>query len=483
MRTPAGVFGVVALVLTLPACADEPRASPLAPECTFSITIDSTPFGGGGGSSSASVRAPAGCAWAAASQVDWITIDAGASHSGDGTVSFSVAAYDGREARTGGLTIARQTVTVTQQPCEIRVQPERLEFADHPGRAELTVETLPGCRWAIETPVSWVSSEPSSGAGPARASVRVTENNHGEREAVLHVNSQPLTVRQSTEPCRFDLSFSPPSLPGAGGTTVLHIATMRSCAWRLDSAITRGISVSTQSGRGAAEVTVAVAANPQLDARSITFNVDGSTAQLVQHGGGQEGCTYRLDPLRPIQPMRGGSGEIGISTAPGCLWTVTSPEGHIVLASNATHAGPGVAKYDVLPNPGEFRIGRIEFRWAAPTAGENALVLQTGNCSTNFTRDGGGGWLDTLSFSAGGGSESIVVLVDGPSACQWRVESTPDWFTAVVHPSTARSMYSYELFTVPSDLRVTVSPNPSRSSRTATILVGEKPLTITQAGR
>lgn len=263
MRTPAGVFGVVALVLTLPACADEPRASPLAPECTFSITIDSTPFGGGGGSSSASVRAPAGCAWAAASQVDWITIDAGASHSGDGTVSFSVAAYDGREARTGGLTIARQTVTVTQQPCEIRVQPERLEFADHPGRAELTVETLPGCRWAIETPVSWVSSEPSSGAGPARASVRVTENNHGEREAVLHVNSQPLTVRQSTEPCRFDLSFSPPSLPGAGGTTVLHIATMRSCAWRLDSAITRGISVSTQSGRGAAEVTVAVAANPQ----------------------------------------------------------------------------------------------------------------------------------------------------------------------------------------------------------------------------
>lgn len=63
---------------------------------------------------SISVSAPAGCAWTATSMVDWITIAAGASGTGAGTVSYSVAANQSPAVRNGWISIARQTFTVTQ---------------------------------------------------------------------------------------------------------------------------------------------------------------------------------------------------------------------------------------------------------------------------------------------------------------------------------------------------------------------------------
>jgi hypothetical protein len=45
--------------------------------------------------------------------VDWISVTGGANGSGNGTVSFSVAANAGA-ARSGTLTIAGQTYTVNQ---------------------------------------------------------------------------------------------------------------------------------------------------------------------------------------------------------------------------------------------------------------------------------------------------------------------------------------------------------------------------------
>src|SRR5206468_9799643 len=48
------------------------------------------------------------------SNVSWITITGGASGTGIGTVTYSVATNTGASPRTGTLTIAGQTVTITQ---------------------------------------------------------------------------------------------------------------------------------------------------------------------------------------------------------------------------------------------------------------------------------------------------------------------------------------------------------------------------------
>jgi hypothetical protein len=68
-------------------------------------------FGPGGGSGSVAVTAPAGSDWTAVSHVDWITITAGESGTGNGTVTYSVDANAGRP-RTGTLTIAGHSFRV-----------------------------------------------------------------------------------------------------------------------------------------------------------------------------------------------------------------------------------------------------------------------------------------------------------------------------------------------------------------------------------
>jgi hypothetical protein len=82
--------------------------------CTFSINPTSASYAAAGGSGSVSVTAGAGCTWSAASNATFITITAGSPGSGNGTVSYSVASNTGTTSRTGTMTIAGQTFTVTQ---------------------------------------------------------------------------------------------------------------------------------------------------------------------------------------------------------------------------------------------------------------------------------------------------------------------------------------------------------------------------------
>ena len=69
----------------------------------------------GGGTGSTGVTSPAGCAWTGVSNsTSWLTVTGGASGSGSGTVAFSATANSSTTSRTGTLTIAGQSFSVTQ---------------------------------------------------------------------------------------------------------------------------------------------------------------------------------------------------------------------------------------------------------------------------------------------------------------------------------------------------------------------------------
>jgi hypothetical protein len=68
-----------------------------------------------GGPETVTVTAGQGCNWTAVSNASWIAITGGASGSGNGTVSYSVAPYSGRpKNRNGTMTIAGATFSVKQ---------------------------------------------------------------------------------------------------------------------------------------------------------------------------------------------------------------------------------------------------------------------------------------------------------------------------------------------------------------------------------
>jgi Zn-dependent metalloprotease len=81
--------------------------------CSFSINPTSASFAAAGGSASVTVTTQAGCNWTAVSNNSFITVTSGASGTGSGTVSYSVAANTST-ARSGSLTIAGLTHSVSQ---------------------------------------------------------------------------------------------------------------------------------------------------------------------------------------------------------------------------------------------------------------------------------------------------------------------------------------------------------------------------------
>ncbi len=88
---------------------------------TCNPTLATASASAGAAASTGSVSVASTCAWTATSNASWITITSGASGSGNGIVSYSVAANTGTTARTGTLTIAGQTFTVTQAGATVSV--------------------------------------------------------------------------------------------------------------------------------------------------------------------------------------------------------------------------------------------------------------------------------------------------------------------------------------------------------------------------
>jgi hypothetical protein len=83
-----------------------------ATSCTYSITPTTVTAPPAGNAYTVSVTTGASCSWSASTAASWITITAGATGIGVGSVSFTVAGTS--TSRIGAVTIAGQGVTVTQ---------------------------------------------------------------------------------------------------------------------------------------------------------------------------------------------------------------------------------------------------------------------------------------------------------------------------------------------------------------------------------
>ncbi len=86
----------------------------IANTCAYSLSPTGRSFSAGGGTDIINVTTNASCPWAASSNVGWITVTSGLSGSGNGPVAYSVAPNTTSASRSGTLSVAGQSFTVTQ---------------------------------------------------------------------------------------------------------------------------------------------------------------------------------------------------------------------------------------------------------------------------------------------------------------------------------------------------------------------------------
>lgn len=96
-------------------CAIHPSmVGTIGAPCTFTLAPASASVAATASSGSVTVTAASGCTWTAVSNSGFITVTSGASGSGNGTVSYNVTANTTTSPRSGSITVAGQTFTVTQ---------------------------------------------------------------------------------------------------------------------------------------------------------------------------------------------------------------------------------------------------------------------------------------------------------------------------------------------------------------------------------
>jgi IPT/TIG domain-containing protein/BACON domain-containing protein/putative pyrroloquinoline-quinone-binding quinoprotein/putative pyrroloquinoline-quinone binding quinoprotein len=128
--------------------------------CSFSVSPLNASFSSGGGEGSVNVTAPGGCGWTATSNAAWIGVTSATSFSGSDVVTYVLRENWEAGPRTGTISIAGQTFTITQDGtnnCTFTISPKMKSFSSNGGTGTVNVSTSSGCEWTATSNASWLT--------------------------------------------------------------------------------------------------------------------------------------------------------------------------------------------------------------------------------------------------------------------------------------------------------------------------------------
>ncbi|MDK2973085.1 MAG: hypothetical protein PWP23_2840 [Candidatus Sumerlaeota bacterium] len=421
--------------------------------CSFVLAPTSENFTEAGGSSSFTVTASdPTCAWTAVASDPFISIVSGAG-TGDGSVSFTVAANTGA-ARSGSISVGNATFSITQDPgCTYTLVPNSANYTAAGGGGSFDLSTNAGCPWTVVSNDPYITvTSAASGNGPATITYTVAANMGPARSGSITAGGQTFTVTQE-DGCMFALSTDTETYTAAGGTGSFDVlASDPACAWSAVSndpfiTITNGAA---GIGDGTVEYSVAATAGP---ARIGTITAAGLTFTVVQ----EDGCTYVLNPTSDNFTAAGGAGAFTVTASDtACTYTVTTAADWIALNTFDVLQGSVEVDYTVAANDGPARTATID------VADQVFTVTQDGGCTVAISPSTG-------TFDANGGAGSFNVT--SGVGCTWTA-TTSDAFITITSPAAGAGTGS-------AAVQYTVAANTG-ANRTGTITVDGQTHTITQ---
>ena len=195
---------------------------------------------------------------------------------------------------------------------------------------------------------------------------------------------------------------------------------------------------------------------------AIAIDQSGNSSEFsscLQPGGSS--CAYYICPASQFFSS-GNEGAVSVAAPPGCNWVAASNETWITITSATSGTGNGAINFLVRENPSSApRQGTMTI------AGKDFIVTQQGASAAACTVS-----VAPLFevFEPGGGTGSLTVTAE--NQCAWQAVSSDDW---VVITSNCCGIGN-------GALSYSVAPNMTGESRTATISVAGRNLSIKQRG-
>lgn len=257
--------------------------------CAFQLRspVGSVPASGGSGS--VGVLAPGTCPWTSTSNAAWLTITASGS-SGNGDVQFTATANTSAAPRTGTLTIAGQTYTVTQAgvPCAFTLNLASTTVTAaglSPGTFTVST-TAAGCTARAVSFSDWVTATTAFSGQAGTVTYVVAPNLSGAtRSAIIKLADQSFTVIQNGAACSFTLSSRGAVFGQAGGTgNIVATASGANCTPTVGPSgfVSLGILTGPASGAFTQPFTVPAFVSASNAVRTVRITVGGKTFYIKQ---------------------------------------------------------------------------------------------------------------------------------------------------------------------------------------------------------
>ncbi|MBS1808231.1 MAG: BACON domain-containing protein [Acidobacteria bacterium] len=336
-----------------------------ATNCTYSLSATSTNVTAAATTRSVTVTASnTVCPWTSVSNANWITVTAGTSGTGNGTVNLSIAANSSTTARVGTVTIAGQTYTVDQAGlvCTFTLSATSTSVSAGATTRNVNISASNGaCSWTAVSNDSWITliSSPT-GTGSSTFSFSIAANNSlSARTGTLTIAGQTYTVNQAGVSCTYTLSNNSFSTSAAATTKTVTLTTSNSiCPWTVVSNVPWITVTSAASGAGSTSVAFSIAANNTFTARTGTLTIAGKTYTVNQAA---LICSYTLSSYSANISSAATTRSVNVTANnSACAWTAVSNAGWITVTSGASGTGNGTVNFSIAANStGVARTGTV----------------------------------------------------------------------------------------------------------------------------
>jgi hypothetical protein len=417
--------------------------------CTYRLSPSSVDIDDDGGQRSFEVQTGPGCGWTAGTTTPWITINSGASGSGNGTVRLTVAANSG-PSRNGSITAGGQMFSVNQGTgCAYALSAENHDVPAAGGSGSVNVTAGNGCNWTATSNVSWLTiTSGASGSGNGSVGFTAAASTGPARSGTLTIAGRTFTVNQG-ESCTYSINPTQHGMPGSGGTVDVSVSAPGGCTWTATSNVSWITVIAGPNGNGNGTVRLTVDPNAS-GSRNGTVTIAGRTFTVEQGSG----CDYSISPTS--QPVRaaGGNATVNVTAQGSCAWTATSNAPWIVVTSGSTGTGNGAVQMSVEPNTGAPRTGTLT------VAGQTITIAQESGCAFTVAPE-------TITSPVEGATARVDVTTS--ATCAWTATSNAPWITVTAGASGTGSG--------PVDLSVAANTGPARGG---TVSVAGRTVSVSQ---